>query len=46
MNDHEIIENLDLLLNMDLVTDDQDVELIENLNDLPDETESEGGDNE
>lgn len=41
MNDHEIIENLDLLLNMDLVTDIEDAELIENLDDLPEDGESE-----
>lgn len=46
MNDHEVIENLDLLLNLDIVVDSEDAELIENLQEMgsPEEPEDGGKD--
>lgn len=41
MNDDEVIENLDLLLNFDLVSEATDMEVVQNLGDL-NEADDEG----
>lgn len=45
MNDHDILENLDFLLNLEMVSEVQDLELFENLQEISrEDLEQEGQD--